>query len=153
MHETLFSLPLNGILDFFKPIGFGGFSTAKGTEVKVSDSALKKAQNLFGEDIAPFTADNEPKAESTKAVVLGGFSTASGSAVNMSEDKLKSAMKVFGDDITGEVVRGGLNEVRDETRPKLVGKRLLFHDQGGFSDDDETFVCDTQVCLLSTVLR
>ena len=123
----------------------------------MTDSALKKAQNLFGEDIiAPSAADNETKAKSTKAVGLGGFSTASGSAVNLSEDKLKSAMKVFGDDITGDTGQPGqgglLDELRDESRPKLVGKRLLFHDQEGFSDDDETFVCDTQVCFLNTEL-
>lgn len=64
-------------------VGFGGFSTAKGTAVKVSGSALKKAQDLFGEDFQEMNNEGIPASAMDKVPDLGGFSTAKGTAVKV----------------------------------------------------------------------
>ena len=71
--------------------------------------------------------------------------------MKLSEGALKNAQKLFGDDFEElekcEGEDSGKRSVEPwSAKPKqLIGKRLQFNDnQGGMSDDDESFVCDTQ---------
>ena len=137
---------------------FKGFSTASGSNLKLSEGALKNAQKIFGDDLVELSNDEEAcdMVPTDMEIVLPknnfkGFSTASGSAMKLSEGALKNAQKLFGDDFEElekcEGEDSGKRSVEPwSAKPKqLIGKKLQFNDnQGGMSDDDESFVCDTQ---------
>ncbi|GFO09535.1 breast cancer type 2 susceptibility-like protein [Plakobranchus ocellatus] len=75
---------------------FPGFSTASGSSVSVSMSALHHARNLFDDN--PVQCGKKVSQTST----LTGFSTASGAAVLVSGNGLSHAKQFFNDDFTKE---------------------------------------------------
>uniref|UniRef100_A0A914UIP5 Replication protein A 70 kDa DNA-binding subunit n=1 Tax=Plectus sambesii TaxID=2011161 RepID=A0A914UIP5_9BILA len=81
----------------------GGFSTASGKEVKISEEALNNARKLFKDeaDIDDASTSNADS-DTTKpmSMAAGGFATASGKPTTVSESALKKARLLF-DDIDG----------------------------------------------------
>ena len=78
---------------------FMGFQTAGGSEVKVSEAALKQVKDMFTDDENNKTEDLEKKTEKPgpKASFMG-FQTAGGSKVKVSESSLKKVKDMFTDD-------------------------------------------------------
>ncbi|CAG7838181.1 unnamed protein product [Allacma fusca] len=118
----------------------GGFSTASGKKVSVSEEALKKARSLWDESKESVPTD--------LGKFTGGFMTASGSSVKVSEEALKKARDLW-DNSTGEfpdeTAGGGLSKGRsnasvdpdltNEGRSSLDGVplRAMNLSGGGFS--------------------
>lgn len=74
-----------------EPVTKGGFTTASGRRVNVSDDAIKKAKMIFGDDEVnlmpePFSGPS-------------GFSSASGKKIAISSDKLLQARSMFQEDL------------------------------------------------------
>ncbi|XP_035682318.1 uncharacterized protein LOC118419819 isoform X2 [Branchiostoma floridae] len=85
--------------------GFGGFQTARGQKVEVSDDALRKARALFSEDAKEESTALEgiqgPKVESAKNTntsMFRGFQTARGQKIKVSDDALRKARALLSDD-------------------------------------------------------
>ncbi|XP_033750181.1 breast cancer type 2 susceptibility protein homolog isoform X2 [Pecten maximus] len=90
--------------------GFGGFSTAGGTKLTVSNTSLKKAMSLVSDvdvDVGDLRTVSEPDnsiavmSTASKSAVFstagesGGFSTAGGKKLKVSDTSLKKAMSII----------------------------------------------------------
>ncbi|CAJ1065080.1 breast cancer type 2 susceptibility protein [Xyrichtys novacula] len=76
----------------------GGFFTANGRKVSVSDDAMAKAKSLFSEGAAFESSNNQVHQEKDNmSVQRGGFQTASGKGVSISSAALKKAKTLFGE--------------------------------------------------------
>ncbi|KAM3615946.1 uncharacterized protein V6R79_010079 [Siganus canaliculatus] len=73
----------------------GGFSTASGTKVTVSEDALKKAKALLKENAPWDDSDKQLKQITDSVPQAGGFQTASGKGVPISSAALKKAKTLF----------------------------------------------------------
>ena len=94
---------------------FVGFSTASGTKFNISKDSLKKAKNIFGEDLHVERSEKDPPKNDNTVVdnvqlmtnvsnaKFDGFSTASGTNINVPEGSLKKAKNVFGEDLKVDI--------------------------------------------------
>ena len=94
---------------------FVGFSTANGTKFNISKDSLKKAKNIFGEDLhversekdTPkndnIVVDNVQLVGNVSNAKFDGFSTASGTNINIPEGSLKKAKNVFDEDLKVDI--------------------------------------------------
>lgn len=80
-----------------------GFSTAGGGAVQISEEALNKARNLFG-NLPSDSSSKKPSAD------MSGFSTAGGRAVQISEEAIKKARNLFDEPLSASV---NINTVDD----------------------------------------
>ena len=105
----------HNILDSDFSTNFVGFSTANGTKFNISKDSLKKAKNIFGEDLhversekdTPkndnIVVDNVQLVGNVSNAKFDGFSTASGTNINIPEGSLKKAKNVFGEDLKVDI--------------------------------------------------
>ena len=78
---------------------FMGFQTAGGSEVKVSETALKQVKDIFTDDENNKTEDVEGKTgKPVPKASFMGFQTAGGAKVKVSETALKQVKDIFTDD-------------------------------------------------------
>jgi hypothetical protein len=120
-----------------QPSKSGGFSSARGTEIPISNESLKNAERLFAEVNETYEI---PKPKVTPAIC--GFSSASGKKVVISNVALQNAKKIFQDeDLIGS---GEVNipefPTRNECGEDMAGpsskskpgsKRQLGHEETG----------------------
>jgi predicted DNA-binding protein (UPF0251 family) len=87
-------------------LGFGGFMTARGSKVKVSEKALQLARDKLADCVTE--SPSLPNISDTRTDIssggsgFGGFMTARGSKVKVSEKALQSARDKLADCVTGE---------------------------------------------------
>ena len=134
---------------------FDGFSTASGTTINIPEGSLKKAKNVFGEDLKEDIFDyvtktpeihyeDSKKIESISVVnnpmkhlssaKFNGFSTAKGTKFNISEESLKQAKNIFGDEFHQKGQENYLEESEtfsDKSTPSV--KNLSNSKFSGFS--------------------
>ncbi|XP_066287790.1 breast cancer type 2 susceptibility protein homolog [Branchiostoma lanceolatum] len=85
---------------------YGGFQTAGGQRIDVSEEALQKAKALFSDDTSLTENDSCKKSSHTNQEQLNndakfkGFQTARGQKIEVSEDALKKARVLLSDDVT-----------------------------------------------------
>ena len=88
-------------------VKFDGFSTAKGTKFSISEDSMRKAKNIFNEEIDPKSVENFDESKKVLSSVnaselknlsnakFDGFSTAKGTKFKVSEESLKNAKNIF----------------------------------------------------------
>ena len=112
--------------------GFGGFSTAGGKELRLSEEALRRGRALVAEEGGHTNAEGAPEPPSaaaplpTSTGVLGGFSTAGGKELRLSEEALRRGRSLVEED-------EGRNRTEETPVPSLVADALSSEGFGGFS--------------------
>lgn len=107
----------------------GGFATASGKKVKISEEALDNARRLFKDegDFENASTSNAAESEAPKPAVniaaAGGFSTASGKPTTVSKAALEKAQMLF-DNIDSNATTTTTNSSTPTTPSFGYGARL-----------------------------
>ncbi|XP_058462755.1 breast cancer type 2 susceptibility protein-like [Malaya genurostris] len=138
---------------FVNPTTFGGFQTAGGSGIKVSEKAMAKAQTIWSEEVGMFTEDKvwmKAVEQETCALVdpfvpsSSGSNTAAGSTISESKRVLakdsENLVETHGDRFTGVGFRTARGNSVQVTEDALAKAHYRFQQ---LDKEEETYECST----------